>query len=68
MDLRSTDPEIKDVSGRPLLLVRLAETNLGNLIADAFRWASDADIAFMGAGCIRSDIPKGDVTFGGLLA
>lgn len=68
VDLRSTDPEIKDVSGRPLLLVRLAETNLGNLIADAFRWAGDADIAFMGAGCIRSDIPKGDVTFGGLLA
>lgn len=68
VDLRSTDPEIKDVSGRPLLLIRVAETNLGNLIADAFRWASDADIAFMGAGCIRSDIPKGDVTFGGLWA
>jgi len=68
VDLRSTDPEIKDFSGRPLLLIRLAETNLGNLIADAFRWASNADIAFMGGGCIRSDIPKGDVTFGGLLA
>ena len=68
VDLRSTDPEITDSSGRPLLLIRLTETNLGNLIADAFRWAGNADIAFIGAGCIRSDIPKGDVTFDGLLA
>ena len=68
VDLRSTNPEIKDFYGRSLLLVRVAETNLGNLIADAFRWACNADIAFMGAGCIRSDIPKGNVTFGGLLA
>ncbi|MER2151854.1 MAG: bifunctional UDP-sugar hydrolase/5'-nucleotidase [Candidatus Limivicinus sp.] len=68
VDLRSTDPDIRDSSDRPLLLIRLAETNLGNLIADSLRWAGNADIAFMGAGCIRSDIPKGDVTFGGLLA
>ena len=68
VDLWSTDPEIRDFYNRPLLLVRVAETNLGNLIADAFRWACNADIAFMGAGCIRSDIPKGNVTFGGLLA
>ena len=68
VDLRSTDPDIRDSANRPLLACRVAETNLGNLIADAFRWAGNADIAFEGAGCIRSDILKGDVTFGGLLA
>jgi 2',3'-cyclic-nucleotide 2'-phosphodiesterase (5'-nucleotidase family) len=38
------------------------ESNVGNLVADAMRVASDSDIAFQNNGGIRSDIPKGPVT------
>lgn len=48
-------------------LVRNNETNLGDLCADAFRYATDADIGYFNGGGIRSDIKKGDVTFNDLL-
>jgi 2',3'-cyclic-nucleotide 2'-phosphodiesterase (5'-nucleotidase family) len=37
---------------------------LGNLIADAQRWAGKADIAVMNNGGIRSDLRAGPVTYG----
>ena len=43
-------------------LVRTAETNLGDLFAESFRYAADADIGYLNGGGIRSDIPKGEVT------
>lgn len=48
-------------------LVRVDETNLGNLIADAFRFVLKADIAYFNGGGIRTDIKAGEVTFNDLL-
>ena len=55
----------KDADGQRL--VRKAETNLGELCADAMRYAVKADIGYMNGGGIRADILKGDVTFNQLL-
>ncbi len=46
-----------------LRAVRKAETNLGDLCADAYRTKFDADIAFVNGGGVRADIPAGDITF-----
>lgn len=42
------------------------ESALGNLIADAQRWATGTQIAFMNPGGIRADLPAGDVSWGEL--
>lgn len=44
------------------------ESALGNLIADAQRWQTGADFAFMNPGGIRSDIAAGEVTWGELFS
>ncbi len=49
-------------------LVRKAETNLGDLCAEAMRSSVDADIGYVNGGGIRSNISVGDVTFNDLLA
>ena len=56
---------VNDADGNRL--VRKAETNLGNLCADAFRYMMNADIGYMNGGGIRASIPEGDVTFNHLL-
>ena len=43
------------------LLVRRNESELGNLAADAFRWAAKSDIAIVNGGGLRDDLPEGDV-------
>ena len=43
--------------------VRKAETNLGDLCADAYRTVMGADIGFMNGGGIRKSINLGDVTY-----
>lgn len=48
-------------------LVRLQETNLGDLLADAVRTVMEADIAYFYGGGIRAPIEKGDITFNDLL-
>ena len=48
--------------------VRVGETNLGDLVADAYRWALGADIGLCNGGGIRSDIPVGDITYQSLLS
>jgi len=48
-------------------LIRSYEMPLGNLVADAFQWASGADIAFMNGGAIRDVIEAGDITVGDML-
>lgn len=44
--------------------MRTRETNLGNLVADAMREASGADVALINGGTIRAGIPAGPVTVG----
>ncbi len=43
--------------------VRRAETNLGDLCADAYQYMFDSDIAFVNGGGVRADIAVGDITF-----
>ena len=57
VDLTTLDPE----TGRRA--VRSAETNLGDLCADAYRVLYNTDIGFVNGGGIRADIKAGDITF-----
>lgn len=47
--------------------VRNAETNLGDLCADAYRELLGSDIAFVNGGGVRADIKKGDITYGDII-
>lgn len=65
----STDVDliIKDpASGERI--VRVTETNLGDLCADAYRAMSGADVAIVNGGGVRADIPAGDITYGQIIA
>jgi len=42
--------------------VRNSESNLGNLTADAIRWATDTTVAFQNGGGIRASINAGDIS------
>ena len=44
-------------------LVRSGETSLGDLCADAFRVCLGTDIAMLGGGSIRKDLPAGDIRY-----
>ena len=57
VDLTTKDP----ATGKRA--VRSAETNLGDLCADAYRVMLDADVAFVNGGGVRADIPAGEITY-----
>lgn len=61
VDLTIADPE---TGAR---VIRCAETNLGDLCADAYRAMSGADIAVVNGGGIRVTIKAGDITLGDIL-
>ena len=68
VDLVVNDPEVTTDDGYPVRIIRSAETNLGDLCADAYLdQAGDADIAFVNSGGIRADIGKGDITLNDIL-
>ena len=48
-------------------IVRSQETNLGDLVADAYRIVSNADIGFINGGGVRKIIKAGNITFGNML-
>jgi hypothetical protein len=48
--------------------VRTQEAQVGNLVADAFVWASGADFAVVNGGSITSSLPAGDITTNTLLS
>ena len=48
-------------------IVRAEETNAGDLVADAYRYAMKADIGFENGGGIRNDIEAGDITYGDII-
>ncbi len=62
----NVDLWITDQDG--IRMVRSRETNLGDLVADAYRAAVDADIAFANGGGIRANIAAGDLTFSDIKA
>ena len=63
VDLIIYEPDTTDDSGQKIRIIRRAETNLGDLCADAFLdQAGDADIAFAPGGNIRDELHKGDIT------
>ena len=67
VNLTINDPVEVDANGRAIRMVRRAETNLGDLCADAYRDQSGADIAFVNGGGVRVDIPAGDITLNDIL-
>ncbi len=68
VDLVIHDPTAVSADGKPVRIVRRAETNLGDLCADAYLdQAGDADIAFLNAGGIRVPLNKGDITLNDVL-
>ena len=67
VELTIYDPETKDSSGNPIRIGRRAETNMGDLVTDAIRIQTGADIAISGGGAIRTGIEKGEVSFGDIL-
>ena len=62
VDLTTKDPE----TGKRA--VRNAETNLGDLCADAYRALLGTDVAFVNGGGVRADIAKGEITYGQIIA
>ena len=48
--------------------VRWQETNLGDLVADAYRAAVGADIGLANGGGVRASIEAGDITYGDLVS
>ena len=49
-------------------LVRCRESQLGDLVADAVRWETKADIAVINGGTLRTGLPEGDITLRDLIS
>jgi len=49
-------------------LVRTGETNLGDLVADAYRVQLGADVGLTNGGGVRANLPAGEITYGDLLS
>lgn len=60
------DLKILDEEGRQL--VRMAETNAGDIVADAFRIMTGSQIAMTNGGGIRTELKKGDLSYGDVVA
>ena len=68
VDLIINDPVAKTDDGKPIRIIRQAETNFGDLCADAYREeAGGADIGFINGGAIRVQLDAGDITLGDIL-
>ena len=68
IELTINDPVAVDSSGGRIRIIRSAETNLGDLSADAVRWATGADVAVVNGGMVRTSIQAGDITINDILA
>ena len=62
------DLVINDPANPEQRIVRVAETNLGDLCADAYKAMSGADVAFVNGGGIRTSIKAGDITYGDIIS
>lgn len=67
-ELATEDPKAVWDDGTRVRIVRMAETNLGDLCADAFLQAAEgADFAVINGGGIRAPIPAGEITRGSVM-
>lgn len=48
-------------------IVRNAETNLGDLCADAYRYVAGSDVAFINGGGVRAKLKAGDLTYADII-
>ena len=55
------DPTEKDSAGKPIRIVRRMETNLGDLVADAYKVRTGADCSYTNGGGIRVNVEEGDI-------
>lgn len=62
------DEKVGIATTAPFTRSYFSESSLGNLLADALREATGADIAFMNSGGIRAELPKGPLTYGDIFA
>ncbi|MDO4836962.1 MAG: bifunctional UDP-sugar hydrolase/5'-nucleotidase [Clostridia bacterium] len=67
VDLTINDPTAKDANGSPVRIIRNAETNLGDLCADAYRDQTGAQVAIVNGGGIRASISAGDITLNDIM-
>lgn len=60
----------EEIGSTPNMITRTYndDSALGNLTADAMRFATKADIAFQHPGGLRADIDKGDITVGDVVS
>ena len=63
-DLIIYDPEKKNDQGNPVRIVRNHETNLADLVADAVRAETEAEIALVNGGAVRDTIRAGEINYG----
>jgi 5'-nucleotidase len=73
--VKDLSERLKEVVGKTTValegrreIVRVRETNLGNLIADVYRETQKTDIGFQNSGGIRTSIPAGDIKLSDVLA
>ncbi len=57
VELYTTDPTTGE------RIIRNSESNLGDLVADAYRTLLDTDVAIVNGGGIRANIEAGDITY-----
>ncbi len=62
-ELTINDPIEKDSSGNPVMMVRRAETNLADIVTDAIREATRAQIVILNGGSLRMSIPSGEIAY-----
>jgi len=67
VDLTINDPLVTRDDGSAIRIIRNAETNLGDLCADAYRDQSGADVSFVNGGGIRVSINAGEITLNDIL-
>jgi len=67
VDLTIYDPVVTRDDGSQIRIIRNAETNLGDLCADAYRDQSGADVSFVNGGGIRVSIDAGEITLNDIL-
>ncbi len=68
VNLVINDPTAIDDAGRPVRIINSAETNLGDLLTDALRVHTGADVGFMCGGSARNSLAGGNVTMRDLVS